>query len=132
MQALARRGEQRVAEARARLSAEQIIFAEWLALPYSERSPKTQKELAKQLGFNEHTLGEWKQIPELWHVRDSLINSIGKELVSEAMSVLRKALTSDNKKLATEVARDILDRWAEPTKHANLILTVKDLYAEYH
>jgi len=129
---LVKQAENRISRARSRLSADQIAFAEWLALPFMERQPKHQKDLAAQLGISEKTLTEWKKIPEIWEVRDSVISTKGKELVSEAMAVMEKVLKSPNLKLASEAARDILDRWAEPTKHAHIVATIKDMYDRYH
>jgi hypothetical protein len=47
-----------------KLSANQIKFAKWLALPSAKRKPKTQIELAAVLKVNEATLSVWKTIPE--------------------------------------------------------------------
>lgn len=129
---LAIRGDERVTRARGKLTPEQIGFAEWLALPLSARTPKTQKEYSAQIHISEHSLCDWKKIPEVWQVRDDAIGTKGKELVSEAMAVLEKVLKSNNLKLASEAAKDILDRWGETTKHAHIIATIKDMYEEYH
>jgi len=131
MQALARRGEHRVAEARARLSAGQIIFAEWLTVPSSERSPKTQKELAIQLGVSEQTLCEWKKIPELREVMDDIFGTLGRELIPDAIKVLKDLLKDAKSKGALDAAKTILDRWGEVAKHGHIIATLKDMYKEY-
>jgi hypothetical protein len=47
-----------------KLSANQIKFAKWLALPAAKRNPKTQVELAEALKVNPATLSVWKTIPE--------------------------------------------------------------------
>lgn len=36
------------------------MFVAWLSLPYYERKPKTQRDLAKALGVAEWTLSRWK------------------------------------------------------------------------
>ncbi len=126
------RGNENVAKARGKLTTQQIDFAQWLALPYSERIPKTQKDYASQVGVSEQSLCDWKKIPELWQVRDDAIGTKGKELVTEAMAVLEKMLKSPNLKIASEAAKDILDRWAEPVKHAHIIASIKDMYEVYH
>ena len=51
--ALAKRNEEKVQRAKGQLTADQILFAEWLALPSIERQPKNQKLLARQLGVTE-------------------------------------------------------------------------------
>ena len=45
------------------LSANQEIFAEWLAVPKDMRVPKTQKELASLLNVCPDTLSWWKKGP---------------------------------------------------------------------
>ena len=42
-------------------SPEQYKFQAWLALPRRLRKPKTQKELADELGVHETTLSDWKR-----------------------------------------------------------------------
>jgi hypothetical protein len=49
---------------KSKLSANQIKFAKWLALPSAKRKPKTQVELADSLKVNVATLSVWKTIPE--------------------------------------------------------------------
>lgn len=38
-------------------------FASWLVLPPSQRQPRTQQELAKELGVADSTLSEWRRLP---------------------------------------------------------------------
>lgn len=45
---------------------DQLTVQAWLALPSSARTPKTQQQLAKQLGHDPATLSDWKRIPG-WH-----------------------------------------------------------------
>ena len=111
-----------------RLKPEQVLFAEWLALPIKMRNPLTQTALAEQLGVTTATLINWKKIPELWEYRDSLLRQYGKDLVPEALRKIEELLTSQNSKVALDAARDILSRWAEPIRHAHIISTLKDLY----
>jgi hypothetical protein len=49
---------------KSKLSANQIKFARWLALPSAKRKPKTQAELSDTLKVNCATLSVWKTIPE--------------------------------------------------------------------
>lgn len=48
-----------------KLTDEQKIFAAWLSLPKSERKPKSQTLLAKELGVKDITLSRWKKLPAL-------------------------------------------------------------------
>ena len=110
------------------LKAGQIRLAEWLAIPLIERQPKTQAELAIQLGVTEATLCNWKHNPELWDYRDKLLRQTGKDLVPEALRVIKDLLESPNSKVALEAAKDILSRWSDPRKSAHIIATLKELY----
>lgn len=38
-------------------------FASWLVLPPSQRLPKTQRELAKEMGIANSTLSAWRRLP---------------------------------------------------------------------
>lgn len=129
--ALVIKEQKRIEVARQELSATQIAFAEWLALPTSARIPKTQQEWAKQNSIWEGGLSEWKKIPELWEVRDSFLTTNAKEAVPEAIAVIIKQMQSENSKVALEAAKDILDRWAEPRKHALVIASLRDIYDRY-
>lgn len=131
--ALAERNKERIKKSKSHLTTNQIIFAEWLALPTIERQPPTQKELAVQLGVSEQSLCYWKEVPELWDVVASLFTSKAKELIPEAIKVLEDRIKDpDHKKLALEAAKDILDRWSEPKRHAHIIGNIKDMYEFYH
>lgn len=44
-------------------SSAQIAVIHWLTLPEEARRPKTQRELAEQLGYHENTISEWKRLP---------------------------------------------------------------------
>jgi len=111
------------------LSPEQIIFAQWLATSTFIRQPKTQKELAIQLGVNEETIKNWKNMPEIWQVVDEHLGASGRELVPNAISVLNDLLNDkDHKALELKAAIDVLDRWSDPRKHAGIIGSIKDLW----
>ena len=45
-------------------STEEYTYILWLALPRKDRTPPTQKALAKKLGVGRRTLVRWKQKPE--------------------------------------------------------------------
>jgi len=54
-------------------------FVQWIALPKSLRSPKTQRELAKKFGVGEDTLSEWKNREDFWNEVEKKRKSWGKE-----------------------------------------------------
>jgi len=43
-------------------------FGIWLGMPEGSREPKTQEELAKQLGLHKDTLTDWKKLPEVQEI----------------------------------------------------------------
>lgn len=119
----------------------QIRLAEWLALPISERQPKTQTALAEELDVTEATLINWKKSNELWDYRDTILRHAGKDMVPEAMRVvggiLRLAEASlakdefpENVKVALEAAKDVMSRWSDPARKAHLVTTLKDIYRD--
>lgn len=106
----------------------QIQLAEWLATPDTERQPKTQKDLAIQLGVTEATLCNWKQNPELWEYRDRLLRLAGKDKVPDAIKKVGDLMNCENKKVELEAAKDILSRWSDPRREAHIVTTLKELY----
>lgn len=42
---------------------DQLKFMLWLAQPKAIRSPKLQRDLAKEIGVDQSTLSDWKNIP---------------------------------------------------------------------
>ena len=117
-------------EARRKLKPEQVAFAEWLATPKDERVPKLQKEFAEQIGVADITVKLWKRIPEIWMVRDEVMDAAGRELVPEALGTLKRILKSDSQQ-AIKAASDILSRYAEPVRKSPIIVTLKDLWNAY-
>ena len=110
------------------LKPEQIIYAEWLSCPASMRKPPTLAELATQLGVTTPTLYNWRKVSEVQQLIDDLLNVKGRELVPEAISVLKKSLDSPNAKVAFEAAKDILSRWGMISKSGHVIASIKELY----
>jgi hypothetical protein len=74
-------------------SAEQEAFIEWLALPKSERVPKTEIALAAQLGVDRTTLYKWRNLPALSKEVQKLCRSlVGSRLPDVLAAVERSAL----------------------------------------
>jgi hypothetical protein len=132
MNKLILRGQQNLQQARSVLSAQQIAFAEYLALPPSKRKPLYQKDFAKEIGVTEQSLCGWKNIPELWIVRDEVMGNQARELVAKAQGILDKAMDSRNEKIKLEAAKDVMDRFGESRKHGTIIADLRDLYKQYH
>jgi len=132
MNKLILRGQQNLQQARSVLSAEQIAFAEWLALPPSKRVPLYQKDFAAIIGVTEETLCHWKNIDELWIVRNGIMGNRAKEMVAKAQGIMDDMMDSNNEKIKLEAAKDTLDREGEPRKHGAIVANITDLYRKYH
>lgn len=114
-----------------KLNPKQVIFAQWLVMPDSQRSPKEQQQLAEQLGVVPSTLSEWKHLPEIRYYMDELLGIQGRELVPKAIKKLEESLDSSNAKVAFEAARDILNRWGQITRYGTIVTSLKDLYEHF-
>lgn len=42
---------------------QQVYVQQWMALPPRSRKPRTQRQLAAELGIHERTISDWKAIP---------------------------------------------------------------------
>lgn len=87
--------------------ADQLEFIKWLALPKSQRQPKTQKEFAKKINVDEGTLSDWKRLPGFM----SDVTANAREQLRDALSdvygaLVKRALDGDVQaiKLALEVS----------------------------
>jgi hypothetical protein len=71
---------------------DQLKFQAWLALPSSERHPKTQKQFAQLLEVHETTLCDWKRLPG-WHeaVYELALNIVVGELTPIMYAQVREA-----------------------------------------
>ena len=98
-----------------RHSAEYKQFVEWLALPVKEREPKTQKELAEQLGLSEWTLSQWKLRDGFWPEVEAIRKGWGKGKTTEVLNGLYQKALSGN---ASEVKlwMQIMENFAEKNK----------------
>lgn len=73
-------------------TADHLRFQAWLALPSAARSPKSQKQLAAELGVHETTLCDWKRLPG-WHdaVYDLAMAEVRGELAPVLHAQIREA-----------------------------------------
>lgn len=88
-------------------NANQLRFIEWLALPKSERKPKTQGAFAKELGVHETTLSDWKKLPGFMGEVTTLARGQLQNALTDIYAALVKAASSGDVqaiKLALEVS----------------------------
>ena len=96
--------------------AERLQFIEWLALPSDLRSPKTQTELALQLGVDAGTLSDWKKLPGFHDEVRKRVNELVKDEhadVGHAMITSAKSGDVPAQKLSFEYIQE----WSEKTRH---------------
>lgn len=61
----------------------------WLALPKAQRTPKTQRALAQELGHDEATLSDWKRLPGFMDEVNGLARELVKHDIAEILGVIR-------------------------------------------
>lgn len=82
------------------LDARQTQYLEWLVTPTSERTPRTQAELASQLGVDPTTLRRWQHKPHFkaeWDRKVSEIQGSPERTQRLLDSLYAKALSGDNR-----------------------------------
>ena len=71
-------------------SGEQERVIAWLALPKSERVPKTQKALAAEIGIYEDTICRWKRLPGWGDAVNALALAYVKDDIPDVLAVIRR------------------------------------------
>ncbi len=66
-------------------------FAQWLVLPESKRQPKTQGELARELGVSRTTLSTWRRLPVIQAIVSDWRNSYKAHFNEVVDAMLRQA-----------------------------------------
>jgi DNA-binding transcriptional MerR regulator len=82
------------------LDSRQIEYLEWLVTPSSERVPRTQQEMARQLGADPKTLRRWEKKPSFkkeWDRRVTEIQGSPERTQRLLDSLYAKALGGDNR-----------------------------------
>lgn len=60
-------------------------FIHWIATPTPLRKPSTQKELSKEIGVNETTLGRWRRMPEF---KNDVFRVVADNMADETADVM--------------------------------------------
>lgn len=86
-------------------------FLKWLCTPPKEREPKTQEQLAQQLGFGRETLSRWKDDKEFLEAWEKMyLKSIGDPARKQAiMDTLYKTATDPDDPKHVQAARQYFD-----------------------
>ena len=61
----------------------------WLALPKAQRKPRTQRDLAKEIGVGEDTLSDWKKLPGFIDDVNALARELVKHDIADVLGVIR-------------------------------------------
>ena len=70
-------------------------FVDWLVLPEELREPKTQVDLAAELGVDKATLSEWKNLKGFWELVDSKRDLWGKDKTTEVLQAFYKKIKNN-------------------------------------
>lgn len=73
---------------------QQLQLIAWLALPKAQRKPRSQRDLAKEIGADEATLSDWKRLPGFMDD----VNALGRELVKDDIAEILGVIRSRAKK----------------------------------
>jgi hypothetical protein len=90
-------------------------FVAWIGLPVSLRIPKTQKELAKNLGVGEDTLSEWKQRDGFFKAVEKKRKEWGQERTPEVIHALYKRIMKYGGATETKLWLQYIENWSEKT-----------------
>lgn len=75
---------------------DQLRFQAWLALPKGQRVPKTQQQLAKEIGVHQDTLTDWKKLPGFFDAVNQLARELVKHDVAEVLGTVRREAKRGN------------------------------------
>lgn len=95
---------------------EYLRFVMWCALPSKIRSPKTQGELAEQLGVHETTLSDWKRKEDYPDLVRKFIKEWARDRTSDVVDAIYQGAISVGDKGQAANAKlwlQWVDEWAE-------------------
>lgn len=100
--------------------AERLQFIEWLSLPSSERRPRTQADLARQLSVEPATLSDWKRDPDLWvDVRERVDERVKEHHPDVLKALVKRAKQGEvqAQKLYLQYVHGWAERQRQETEH---------------
>lgn len=100
----------------AKKDAERLQFIEWLSLPSVARRPKTQRELATQLGVEAATLSDWKRLPDFWDQVKKRVDERVREYHPDVLAAIVAAAKKGNV-AAQKLYLEYVQGWSESTRH---------------
>lgn len=122
---------------RVRNDSARMAFAAWLVLPPSQREPKTQDELAKQLGVAASTLSQWRRLPVIQAITKDWRESYKAHFSEVVDAMLRQARRGNvpAARLLAEILGELSPTKAEITQlgdspFGQLMQEVRDLRAK--
>ena len=118
------------------LNDKQLQFAQWLAVPPNERSPKLQQTLAETLGVDEHTLVNWKKNPDVLQAVNLINIEKMLNLVPPAIALIEKAITRPDSvtRVSYDAAQAVVRDWAQRTqnKRDDIANSIVEIYKKYN
>jgi hypothetical protein len=95
---------------------EYLKFIDWISLPSSDRFPKTQKDLAVELGITEDTLSAWKNRDGFWDEVRSNVKSFWKGKLGEVTQALYLGMLQRKSASEFTAFMQYVDDWSPKTK----------------
>lgn len=115
------------------LTAEQTLFAEWLASPPLERG--TQKDIATKLGVEPRTLRRWEKLPEIHLLVYKLFADNLIALVGPATQLIEKAIKHPGSvsRVSYDAAKYIVSDWGKQYQQEDVVIkSIRDMYKRYN
>jgi len=78
------------------LREKRIKFGLWLATPDSARNPKTQYELANQLGVAPETVARWREHPTVIEIKSNAVGYMMNDVLWDVVKKTKEAAISGN------------------------------------
>lgn len=87
-----------------------IIYRDWLLTPKELRTPRTQRELAEQLGVSDDTLRNWRKEPQFQRdMQRAAREAIRVEKLTDVIDTLYKQATDQDNPRSVAASKLLLD-----------------------
>ena len=78
------------------LREKRIRFALWLATPEKARNPKSQQELANELGVTPETISRWRDHPSVVEIKNNAVGYMMNDVLWDVVTKTKEAAVSGN------------------------------------
>lgn len=108
----------------------QVKAIQWLALPKSKRKPKTQIQLADQLGVTDEAITKWKRDPKfkqaVWALIEDLAGDDDADIISEIKKNCKRPGRDgvNDRRLWLQWRGQLVEKQEDVTKDRELVVRV--------